>query len=112
MLVPDAMANLALVPDGLTDEQVLMCPDIMSTGFSGAESAGVRIGDLWGSRRPAHRGEVASQGAVAAWGDASTYSSSGMRDRRQRWGLSPSIRTLDLRNEIRTNKIRTTRFPQ
>jgi alcohol dehydrogenase len=45
VLVPDALANLALVPDGLTDEQVLMCPDIMSTGFSGAESGGVRIGD-------------------------------------------------------------------
>jgi alcohol dehydrogenase len=45
LLVPDAMANLALVPDGLTDEQVLMCPDIMSTGFSGAESGHVGIGD-------------------------------------------------------------------
>ena len=45
VLVPDAMANLAPVPDGLTDEQVLMCPDIMSTGFSGAESGRVRIGD-------------------------------------------------------------------
>ena len=45
VLVPDAMANLAVVPDGLTDEQVLMCPDIMSTGFSGAESGHVRIGD-------------------------------------------------------------------
>ncbi|MEX2630214.1 MAG: NAD(P)-dependent alcohol dehydrogenase [Tistlia sp.] len=44
--VPDAMANLAPVPDGLTDEQVLMCPDIMSTGFSGAERGGVRIGDV------------------------------------------------------------------
>ena len=33
VLVPDAMANLAPVPDELTDEQVLMCPDIMSTGF-------------------------------------------------------------------------------
>ncbi|WP_373492471.1 NAD(P)-dependent alcohol dehydrogenase [Parasphingorhabdus sp.] len=43
--VPDAMANLAPVPDGLTDEQVLMCPDILSTGFSGAESGGIRIGD-------------------------------------------------------------------
>ncbi len=43
--VPDAMANLAPIPDGLTDEQVLMCPDIMSTGFSGAESGGIRIGD-------------------------------------------------------------------
>jgi alcohol dehydrogenase len=45
LLVPDAMANLSPVPDGLTDEQVLMCPDIMSTGFSGAESGGIRIGD-------------------------------------------------------------------
>ena len=43
--VPDAMANLAPVPDELTDEQVLMCPDIMSTGFSGAERAGIKIGD-------------------------------------------------------------------
>ena len=45
VLVHDAMANLAPVPEGLTDEQVLMCPDIMSTGFSGAESGCVRIGD-------------------------------------------------------------------
>lgn len=45
LLVPDAMTNLAPVPDALSDEQVLMCPDIMSTGFSGAESGGVRIGD-------------------------------------------------------------------
>ena len=45
VLVPDATANLAIVPDGLTDEQVLMCPDIMSTGFSGAERGGVKIGD-------------------------------------------------------------------
>jgi threonine dehydrogenase-like Zn-dependent dehydrogenase len=45
VLVPDAMANLAPVPDDLTDEQVLMCPDIMSTGYSGAETAGIRIGD-------------------------------------------------------------------
>lgn len=43
--VPDAMANLAPIPDELTDEQVLMCPDIMSTGFGGAESGGIRIGD-------------------------------------------------------------------
>jgi len=45
VLVPDAMTNLSPIPDGLADEQVLMCPDIMSTGFSGAESGGVRIGD-------------------------------------------------------------------
>ncbi|KAA0592350.1 threonine dehydrogenase-like Zn-dependent dehydrogenase [Azospirillum lipoferum] len=45
LLVPDAMVNLAAVPDGLTDEEVLMCPDIMSTGFAGAERGNIRIGD-------------------------------------------------------------------
>ncbi|MDR5900998.1 NAD(P)-dependent alcohol dehydrogenase [Halomonas icarae] len=43
--VPDAQANLSPVPDGLTDDQVLMCPDIMSTGFAGAEAANIKIGD-------------------------------------------------------------------
>jgi alcohol dehydrogenase len=43
--VPYAQANLTAVPEFLTDEQVLMCPDIMSTGFSGAESGQIRIGD-------------------------------------------------------------------
>jgi len=46
VLVPDAQANLAPIPDGLTDEQVLMCPDIMSTGFGGAEKADIKIGDI------------------------------------------------------------------
>ena len=45
VLVPNATANLAPIPDGLSDEQVLMCPDIMSTGFGGAESGAIRIGD-------------------------------------------------------------------
>jgi alcohol dehydrogenase len=45
VLVPDAMTNLSPIPDGLTDEQVLICPDIMSTGFAVAESDGIRIGD-------------------------------------------------------------------
>ena len=43
--IPNAQANLPPVPDGLSDEQVLMCPDIMSTGFGGAESGHIRIGD-------------------------------------------------------------------
>ncbi|MFN3658278.1 MAG: NAD(P)-dependent alcohol dehydrogenase [Pseudolabrys sp.] len=46
LLVPDAMANLAPIPEALSDEQVLMCPDIMSTGFSGAERGQVKIGDV------------------------------------------------------------------
>ncbi|MGR3377842.1 NAD(P)-dependent alcohol dehydrogenase [Salipiger abyssi] len=45
VLVPDAMANLAPIADGLTDEEVLMCPDIMSTGFAGAENGAIKIGD-------------------------------------------------------------------
>ena len=45
LLVPDARANLAVVPDELTDEDVLMLPDIASTGISGAESGNVRTGD-------------------------------------------------------------------
>jgi 2-desacetyl-2-hydroxyethyl bacteriochlorophyllide A dehydrogenase len=45
LLVPHARANLAVVPPELTDEQVLMLPDIASTGISGAESGNVRIGD-------------------------------------------------------------------
>src|SRR3954449_1956152 len=45
LLVPAAQANLAKVPDDLTDEQVVLLADIASTGFAGAESGGVRIGD-------------------------------------------------------------------
>jgi alcohol dehydrogenase len=45
LLVPDARANLAPIPEGLTDEQVVLVPDIFSTGLSGAESGNVRVGD-------------------------------------------------------------------
>ena len=45
LCVPNAQANLARIPDELTDEQVVLLADIASTGFSGAESGGVRIGD-------------------------------------------------------------------
>jgi hypothetical protein len=64
VLVPDAMANLAPVPDGLADEQVLMCPDIMSTGLSGAESGLVRIGDAVA---------VFAQGPIGLWALSGTY---------------------------------------
>jgi threonine dehydrogenase-like Zn-dependent dehydrogenase len=43
--VPNAQANLAKIPDDVQDEQVVLLSDIASTGFSGAESGGVRIGD-------------------------------------------------------------------
>jgi threonine dehydrogenase-like Zn-dependent dehydrogenase len=45
LLVPYAQANLARIPDQLNDEQVVLLADIASTGFGGAESGGVRIGD-------------------------------------------------------------------
>ena len=45
LLVPSAQANLAKIPDELTDEQVVLLADIASTGFSGAESGNIRIGD-------------------------------------------------------------------
>ena len=43
--VPYAQANLAKIPKELADEQVVLLADIASTGFSGAESAGIKIGD-------------------------------------------------------------------
>ncbi len=45
LLVPAAQANLTPIPDGVSDEQVVLLADIASTGFSGAESGNVRIGD-------------------------------------------------------------------
>ena len=45
LLVPSAQANMAKIPDDVTDEQVVLLADIASTGFAGAESGGVRIGD-------------------------------------------------------------------
>src|SRR6266704_2829819 len=43
--VPYAQANLAKIPDELTDEQVVLLADIASTGISAAESAKMKIGD-------------------------------------------------------------------
>jgi len=45
LLVPNAQANLAKIPDELSDEQVVLLADIASTGFSGAESGNIRLGD-------------------------------------------------------------------
>jgi threonine dehydrogenase-like Zn-dependent dehydrogenase len=45
LLVPSAQANLAKIPDELTDEQAVLLADIASTGISGAEAAPVRMGD-------------------------------------------------------------------
>jgi alcohol dehydrogenase len=43
--IPAAQANLAKIPDELSDEQVILLSDIASTGFSGAEAGQVRLGD-------------------------------------------------------------------
>lgn len=45
LVVPSAQANLARIPDDVTDEQAVLLADIASTGFSGAESGGVKLGD-------------------------------------------------------------------
>jgi len=45
LLVPNAQANLAKIPDDLSDEQVVLLADIASTGFSAAESADLQMGD-------------------------------------------------------------------
>ncbi len=44
-VVSNAQANLAPIPDNLSDEQVLLLADIASTGFAAVESARVRLGD-------------------------------------------------------------------
>jgi threonine dehydrogenase-like Zn-dependent dehydrogenase len=45
LLVPYAEANLAKIPKELSDEQVVLLADIASTGFAGAESAQIKLGD-------------------------------------------------------------------
>ena len=45
LLVPSAQANLAKIPEELSDEQVVLLADIASTGISAAESADLQIGD-------------------------------------------------------------------
>jgi threonine dehydrogenase-like Zn-dependent dehydrogenase len=45
VLVPNAQANLAKIPDSLTDEDVVLLADIASTGISASETANVQLGD-------------------------------------------------------------------
>lgn len=44
-MVPNAMANLAPIPDNLSDEQAVYACDMLSTGFMGAEHAYLKLGD-------------------------------------------------------------------
>ena len=45
VLIPYAQANLATIPDALSDEQVLLLADIASTGFAAAERGNISMGD-------------------------------------------------------------------
>ena len=45
LLVPSAQANLAKIPNSLSDEQVVLLADIASTGFGGAEAGRIKLGD-------------------------------------------------------------------
>ena len=44
-LIPDADTTLAKIPEGITREQALMCVDVVTTGFTGAEYANIKVGD-------------------------------------------------------------------
>lgn len=44
-LIPDADTTLAKIPEGITLEQALMCVDVVTTGFTGAEYANIKFGD-------------------------------------------------------------------
>jgi threonine dehydrogenase-like Zn-dependent dehydrogenase len=45
VLIPHAQANLAVIPNALSDEQVLLLSHIASTGFAAAERANIHLGD-------------------------------------------------------------------
>jgi threonine dehydrogenase-like Zn-dependent dehydrogenase len=45
VLVPNAQANLAKIPESLSDEDVVLLADIASTGISASETANVQLGD-------------------------------------------------------------------
>jgi alcohol dehydrogenase len=46
LLVPYAQANMAKVPSGVRDEEVILLADIASTGFSASETGEVQLGDV------------------------------------------------------------------
>lgn len=43
--LPDADTTLAHIPENVSTRQALMCVDVMTTGFTGAEYANIKIGD-------------------------------------------------------------------
>ncbi len=42
--VNEADANMAIIPDAVTDEQAVYCTDMMTTGFAGAENGDIKLG--------------------------------------------------------------------
>lgn len=44
-LISDADTTLAHIPEGVSYKQALMSVDVMTTGFTGAEAANIKIGD-------------------------------------------------------------------
>ena len=42
-LIPDADTTLAKIPEGVSLEQALMCVDVVTTGFTGAQNADIEI---------------------------------------------------------------------
>ena len=44
-MIPDADTTLAKIPEWVSLEQALMCVDVVTTGFTGAENANIKFGD-------------------------------------------------------------------
>lgn len=44
-LIPDADTTLAKIPAGVSIKQALMCVDVVTTGFTGAENGNIKFGD-------------------------------------------------------------------
>ncbi len=61
--VNSAQANLARIPDSLSNEQAVYCTDMISTGFMGAEHANIPIG---GTVAVFAQGPVGLMGTVGA----------------------------------------------
>ncbi|MFB6109958.1 MAG: NAD(P)-dependent alcohol dehydrogenase [Halodesulfurarchaeum sp.] len=62
--VNDADANLARIPDGVSDEEAAYVTDMMSTGFMGAENADIPIGGTVAIFAQGPVGLMATKGAA------------------------------------------------
>lgn len=62
--VDDADTTLAKIPAGISKEDALMCVDMVTTGFTGAEAAEIRVGDTVVVMGIGATGLMAVQGAA------------------------------------------------